>query len=247
MLRHVVGDLYQVGESISGVDGWHEAVRVYVLLNDGCPLLFDAGSHIHREEIMADLKELLGDVAPGYVFLTHTELPHTGNLSSILKEWPETKLVVSSGILPHVELPWWVKEEQIQYGYAGTDEIYGGRRISFSDGILKDQPGTHWMFDEKTGTLFTADAFGYFFPETADANFNDELEDGVPADWFKSYHESAFRFLPMVIGKNVCADVDKVFAKREVKVIAPTHGNAIRANVAQHVEKIKSGLREICQ
>lgn len=247
MIRNVRDDLYQVGESVEGHDGLHEAVRVYVLLNDGCPLLFDAGSHIHRGEIMHDLKELMGDTSPGYVFLTHTELPHTGNLSAILEEWPETKLVVSSGILPHVELPWWVKEEQIQYGYAGTSETYGGRKISFSDAILKDQPGTHWMFDEQTETLFTADAFGYLYPSHADLKFGDELDNGIPSEWFKNYHESAFRFLPMVSGEKVNKDIDKVFAKRNVSILAPTHGNAIRQNIADHISRVKQGLLEVCQ
>ncbi|KAG1700589.1 hypothetical protein GQR58_005277 [Nymphon striatum] len=207
MIRKVVDDLYQVGESVVGDQGWHEAVRIYVLLNDGCPLLFDAGSHIHRGQIMNDLKELLGDTAPGYVFLTHTELPHTGNLSAILAEWPEINLVVSN------------------------------------------QPGTHWMFDEKTGALFTADAFGYLYPQPADQKFDDELDEGILVDWFKRYHESAFRFLPMVDGKKVNADIAKVFAKRKVAVIAPTHGNAILYGDGANrvgVRQITSNIYWIC-
>ena len=247
MIRQVVGDLYQIGESIAGAEGWHEAVRVYLLLNDGCPLLFDAGSHIHRGQIMAELQTLLGETAPGYVFLTHTELPHTGNLSTILQAWPETKIVVSSAILPYCELPWWVKEEQVMYGRAGTNERYGGRSISFLDGILKDQPGTHWMFDKQTGTLFTGDAFGYLFPESAETLFDDELEAGVPADWLRRYHETAFRFLPMVSGAKVNADIAKVFAKREVKVITPTHGNAIRHDVKGAVARFNQAILEICE
>ena len=85
MAIHVSGDLYQIGESVGGADGWCEAVRVYVLLNDGQPLIFDAGSHLHTAPIMADLKELLGGTKPAFVFLTHTELPHTGNMSAIAK------------------------------------------------------------------------------------------------------------------------------------------------------------------
>lgn len=247
MIRNVRGDLYQVGESIEGNDGLHEAVRVYVLLNNGCPLIFDAGSHIHRGKIMDELKQLLGNTSPGFVFLTHTELPHTGNLSAILKEWPETMLVVSSAILPHVELPWWLKEDQIQYGYAGTNETYGGRRISFSDAILKDQPGTHWMFDEETGTIFTADAFGYLYPQEADLKFDDELEDSISKEWFKQYHESAFRFLKMVDGTKVNSDITKVFEKRKVDVIAPTHGNAIRGDIETNINRIKQAILEICQ
>lgn len=247
VLRNVKDDLYQIGESVAGADGWHEAMRVYVLLNDGCPLLFDAGSHVHSGQIMSELKTLLDDVSPGYVFLTHTELPHTGNLSAILEAWPQTKLVVSSAILPHVELPWWVTEDQVLYGYPGTSDSYGGRQISFSDGILKDQPGTHWMYDAQTGTLFTADAFGYLFPQSADLKFDDELDDGVPVEWLRRYHESAFRFLPKSSGAKVIADLARVFAKREINVLAPTHANAIRGDVAQCLERVNQVMSEICK
>lgn len=246
MLRHVAGDLYQAGESVVGADGWCEAVRVYVLLNDGCPLLFDSGSHIHRGRIMEDLRELLGTTAPGYVFLTHTELPHTGNLGAIIRAWPDTKLVVSSGILPHVELPGWVMDDQVLYGHAGTSGVYGGRTIGFLDAILKDQPGTHWMFDDTTGTLFTADAFGYLFPQEADTLFDDEIEEGVPMDWLKRYHESAFRFLVKSSATKANADFARVFAKRHVRVIAPTHGNAIRHNVRQCTTRLAQAFQEIC-
>ena len=149
---------------------------------------------------------------PAYVFLTHTELPHTGNMSAIAKAWPNIEFVVSSGILPHVELPWWVKPESVQYGYPGTDEVFAGRRISFLDAMLKDQPGTHWMYDHQTETLFTADAFGYLFPMSADQQLDDDLEDGIPADWLRRYHEAAFRFLKLSSGDHVIADFDRVFS-----------------------------------
>lgn len=247
MIKQIVGDLYQVGESAVGDNGWCEAVRVYVALNEGCSLLFDSGSHVHRSQIMEDLKSLLGDAVPGYVFLTHTELPHTGNLSAILEAWPTIKFVVSSGILPHVEMPWWVRPDQILFAKAGTSESFGGRQISFSDAILKDQPGTQWMFDEPSGSLFTADAYGYLFPQSADDQFDDEIDGGVPADWFRRYHEAAFRFLPMVDGSKVVTDLKRVFAKRKVNVIAPTHGNAIRGDVNGHVERVNQSILEICQ
>ena len=121
------------------------------------------------------------------------------------------------------------------------------RQVSFSDAILKDQPGTQWMFDERTGGLFTADAFGYLFPEACDRQFDDEMADGVPVDYFRRYHESAFRFLPMVSGEKVKADLAKVMARRQVNVIAPTHGNAIRGDVPKHVARVNQALSEICQ
>ena len=64
MAIHVSGDLYQIGESVGDADGWFEAVRVYVLLNDGQPLISDAASHLHTAPIMVDLKDLLGEREP---------------------------------------------------------------------------------------------------------------------------------------------------------------------------------------
>lgn len=247
MPRHVSGDLYQLGASVTGSCAWLEAVRVYVLLNDGCPLIFDSGSHLHNAQIMNELTELLGDTAPGFVFLTHTELPHTGNVKAILDTWPGARLVVSSAILPHVELPWWVTDEQVLYGYPGTVDSYGGRKIAFMDGILKDQPGTHWMYDAVTQTLFTADAFGYLIPVEADAQFDDELPDGIPLDWLKRYHAGAFRFLPMCIGAKVSADMDRILNAQPVSMLAPTHGNAIRGTVPQTIRRFHQAISEICQ
>lgn len=247
MLRHVTKDLYQIGDSVAGINGWHEAVRVYVLVNAGCPLVFDAGSHLHNGPIMTALKKLVGPTGPAYVFLTHTELPHTGNIKAILDTWPACRLVVSSGILPHVELPWWVREDQVQFAQAGTVETFGGRPIAFMDGILKDQPGTQWMYDARTQTLFTADALGYLFPATADALFDDEIDNGVQQEWLKRYHESAFRFLPMVNGARVNADMARVFAKRPLQVIAPTHGNAIRGEVQRCITRFHQAISEICR
>ena len=247
MLRQVTEDLYQIGDSVTGSGPWLEAVRVYVLKNNGCPLVFDSGSHLHKNQIMAELKELLGDTAPAYIFLTHTELPHTGNIKTILDTWPNAKLVVSSAILPHVELPWWVTEDQVRYGYPGTVEIYGGREIALMDGFLKDQPGTHWMYDRWTQTLFTADAFGYMIPPEADLKFDDELPDGIEMEWIRRYHAGAFRFLPMCRGNKLIKEMDSVLARQPVGVIAPTHGNAIRATVPQTIERFHQAVSEICQ
>lgn len=247
MPRQVLKDLYQLGASVTGDDGQLEAVRVYVMLNDGCPLVFDAGSHLHSAQIMSELHELLGQTAPAYVFLTHTELPHTGNIKTILDAWPDAKLVVSSAILPHVELPWWVREDQVLFGYPGTVETYGGREIAFVDGILKDQPGTHWMYDAQTQTLFTADAFGYLMPSDADTKFDDELPDGIPDAWLRDYHASAFRFLPMCKATRVSADMDRTLNRWPVSVLAPTHGNAIRKTVPQAIQRLHQVISEVCQ
>ena len=131
--------------------------------------------------------------------------------------------------------------------YPRTDEVYAGRRITFLDAILKDQPRTHRMHDGRTSTLFTAYAFGYVFPEAADPYLDDRLEDGIPADWLRRYHEAAFRFLKLSAGAKVVADFNRVFSNRDVSVIAPTHGNAMRGDLGQCRQRFTDFMLKICR
>ena len=65
--------------------------------------------------------------------------------------------------------------------------------------------------------------------------------DPVAADWLRRYHEAAFRFLKLSSGTKVVADFDRVFSNRDVSVIAPTHGNAIRPVLAGAGAEVERG------
>ncbi len=144
MIRRVVADLYQIGEHVETSFGF-EAVRTYVLLNGGRPILVDCGSHLHREKIMSELHLLLGDTVPEYIFLTHSELPHAGNMASVAQKWPDIRVLVSSVMLPYIEvLPVLPPEQMIQVRPGSQIEL-PLRTFEFVDALLKDQPGSQWI------------------------------------------------------------------------------------------------------
>ena len=103
MIRHVTDDLYQIGEHVAGAYG-REAVNVYVLLNDDRPILIDCGSHLHKASIMAEMDEVLDGRIPSHIFLTHSELPHAGNITSVITKWPDIQLIVSSFMAAYIEV-----------------------------------------------------------------------------------------------------------------------------------------------
>ena len=82
MIRNIVGDVYQIGEYVEGSYGY-EAVLVYVIMNHQHPILIDCGSQLHRAGIMQEINSLLAGHTPEYIFLTHSELPHAGNLQQV--------------------------------------------------------------------------------------------------------------------------------------------------------------------
>ena len=244
MIRHVTGDLYQIGEYVENEYGV-EAVQIYVLLNDGKPILIDCGSHLHRRSIMDALGELLGDTSPEYIFLTHSELPHAGNIASVAEKWPDIQVIVSNVMLPYIEVLPVLPLENITQVVPGTKLEFPTRTLEFVDALLKDQPGSQWIYDPRGKTLFTGDGFGYFHNSADLQKFSDEVEDGITIEQFQNYHRVAFRFLRWIKPERLNADLDRMFGNREIDIIAPIHGNAIRGNVSTHLNRVKEALAAV--
>ncbi len=245
MIRNVSKDLFQIGNCVAGAGG-HEAVQVYVILNDGHPIIIDCGSHLHRLELMQELDTLLRDDIPEYVFLTHSELPHSGNLQKIAGKWPAIKVFVSNVLLPYIELAPILPLEQITTVSPGAVLEFGGRTLEFVSALLRDQPGSQWILDPQTGTLFTGDGFGYYHPAGSCHKFSDEIAGGVREEQFRAYHYNAFKFLRWVVPERMNEDLDKMIRQHAVKIIAPIHGSAIRADIPMHLERVKQAISNIC-
>jgi len=245
MIRNITADLYQIGECVPGETG-HEAVRVYVMLNAGRPILIDCGSHLHHATLMEELERLLNDTNPEYIFLTHSELPHTGNLQAIVKKWPQIKVIVSNVMLPYIEILPVLPLDQIAVVNPGTTQKFAGRKLTFLSAFLKDQPGTHWIYDADTGTLFTGDGFGYYHPDGECELFSSEVPGGIPEEGFRAFHQNAFRFLRWVVPEKLYRDLDRLFERYEIKIIAPIHGNAI-FDIPTHLARVKTALWHIYQ
>ena len=244
MVRNVKDDIYQIGEMVAGDNGY-EAVNVYVILNQGRPILIDCGSHLYRANFMAQLDTVLGGAIPEFVFLTHSELPHSGNLQAIAEKWPEIKVRVSNVMLTYIEIAPVLPLGQITPSRPGTVLVVGDRELIFVDALLKDQPGSQWIYDSTTGSLFTGDGFGYY-AATEEEKFSDELTDGISVAQFQAYHYNAFRFLRWVAPELLNVDVDLLFKRYKVQLLAPTHGSAIRADIPEHVARLKEAISNIC-
>ena len=241
MIRHVKDDLYQISQYVSG-DYGSEAIHVYVLLNGGRAVLIDCGSHLHRASIMAALDEVLDGATPEYLLLTHSELPHAGNIAQVSEKWPDIKVIVSNVMLPYIEVLPTVPLENVTQVVPGTVIDFPNRQIHCLTALLKDQPGSHWLYDTATETLFTGDGFGYYHSAENRNKFSDELPNGVQIEQFAAYHKTAFRFLEWIKPERFARDLDTMFGNRPISTIAPIHGSAIRNDLDTHVARLKSAI-----
>ncbi|RLT42977.1 MAG: hypothetical protein DWI57_04965, partial [Chloroflexi bacterium] len=129
---------------------------------------------------------------------------------------------------------------------AGGILTVAGRTLEFVDALLKDQPGSQWIFDRQTGTLFTGDGFGYYHSAEQCGQFSDEIAGGVGVEQFQAYHRSAFRFLRWVIAERLNANLDRLFQRYPVQIVAPIHGNALRGEIPAHLARLKQALTQVC-
>ena len=68
---------------------------------------------------------------------------------------------------------------------------------------------------------------------------------GVTQRAFEQYHKIAFRFLRWIRPERLAGDLRKMFAKRNVQVIAPIHGNAIRGDIQIHLDRMIAALTAV--
>jgi flavorubredoxin len=95
-----------------------------------------------------------------------------------MAKWPHVLPVAPNLISAYIELAPVVELERLVLAPVGNTATFAGRQMKFLHGVLKDQPGTQWIYDPAEKVLFTADAFGYFHEEGDCDKLGHEMEDG---------------------------------------------------------------------
>ena len=101
--RRVLPDLAWLG-GCSNSAGWpgpaalrrpitHEPCVAYLILGAAKTVLLDTGHFAHWYALQGQLEDMLQGRSLDYVFVSHQEIPHTGNLGRLLRKYPAAKAV----------------------------------------------------------------------------------------------------------------------------------------------------------
>lgn len=164
------------------------------------PTLIDTGLATLRSEFMDHLRELVDLRDLRWIWLTHTDADHVGNLEAVLAEAPRARLVTTflgMGKLGLLGLP----VERCYLLNPGQRLAVGDRELLAVTPPSFDAPETTGLFDGRSGFLYSADCFGALLErpqETAADVPAAELEAGlvrwagVDAPWLRLVDERAF-------------------------------------------------------
>ena len=234
-VRKVTDDLYWVGANdrhTSLFENIHPipkgvSYNSYVLLDEST-VLFDAVDWSAAPQLLENVSHVLAGRDLDYIVLHHLEPDHGAGLWAVLARWPNAKLIAGKMAFQFLD--------QFGFASAGGERIAvkEGDRISFGKHAITfySAPLVHWpevmvSFEEVTGTLFTADAFGTF--GTLDGKlFNDEVD--FDRDWL----EEARRYYTNIVGK-FGTSVQNLLKKAaglgdKIKFICPLHGPVWRSD-----------------
>jgi glyoxylase-like metal-dependent hydrolase (beta-lactamase superfamily II) len=170
------------------------------VLQAALPILVDTGPAALREPFLAALGRTIDPADLRYVWMSHMDADHLGNLAAVLDLAPQAKVITNflgmakMGLLGH-------DTSRVQLIAPGEELDLGDRRLVPLKPPYYDAPETTGFFDTRTRVLFSADAFGALLPaaETDAAAIDHEtLREGmlkwaaIDAPWLSTADPRAF-------------------------------------------------------
>ena len=204
----------------------------YLLLDD-TTVLFDTVDKAVGGVFFQNVEHALGGRNLDFVVIQHMEPDHPATLGELLLRYPDVKVVCNQKILDMItqffnldlsKKAFVVKE--------GTTLNTGHHTLRFFMAPMVHWPEVMVTYDETTGTLFSADAFGTFGALNG-AIFADEV------DFANDYMSEARRYYCNIVGKygnQVQALLKKLHAV-DLKMICPLHGFVWRRNLEDFFDK----------
>ncbi len=131
------------------------------------PVLVDTGMASVRTDFMASLKAAIEPKELRWIWLTHIDMDHIGNLAEVLVEAPNARIVTSFIGMAKLGLHGIPLDRAYLLNTGQTLDV-GDRQLLAIRPPTYDAPETTALFDQKSGTLISADCFGAILEKPVD-------------------------------------------------------------------------------
>jgi flavorubredoxin len=186
-------------------------------------MLVDTNIMVLGDVTAAAVGQVMNLAELDYIFISHMDIDHVGGIQAFLKQAPKARIVGSMTVMGKGQTLG-IPAERFVVAMPGDEIDLGDRLIRVQDSLVEDGH-THWLYDTKTGTAFTSDAFGalHLGPVVQTA---EEMSVEAFAQGFMIWQAMAFNSLPRYEVR-VLQEAVKAWGRSNVKQIASTHGPVI--------------------
>jgi flavorubredoxin len=174
------------------------------------PVVVDTGTLANRTAWLADLTSLLDPEDVRWVFLSHDDDDHTGNLAQTLELCPNAVLVTSWAATERMGCTFGVPPHRLRWVDDGGSLDVGDRVLRAVRPPAYDSPTTRGLFDPATGVYWASDAFATPMPSEPVERVG-ELPPPMWAEGMAMFHHHALApWLSMVDPAAYAGEVQRV-------------------------------------
>ena len=140
------------------------------------PIIVDTGAPACRQQWLAAMAELVDPVDVRWIFLSHDDRDHAGNLLQVLDACPNATLLTTWFSVGRMAEEWDTPLPRCRFVNDGDQIDAGDRVLVAARPPVFDNPTTRGLLDTSTGVLWSVDTFA---TNTAQRMLEaDELADG---------------------------------------------------------------------
>ncbi|MDI2124625.1 MBL fold metallo-hydrolase [Yinghuangia seranimata] len=189
------------------------------------PVLVDTGALIHADAWREDVFGIVEPEDVRWIFLSHEDMDHMGNLATALEMCPNATLVTDFGAWQRMSVHTPVPPHRMRW-------LNPGERLDLGDRTLQailppqfDAPTTRGFVDTATGVMWAADAFGA--PTPGEIHEQGDLPPGLWDEVFMPFNSMSNPWHGWLDADRYGRHLDEL-AALPVKVAASCHGPVLR-------------------
>ena len=191
------------------------------------PVVVDTGVEENRSQYLADVFSLVEPEDVRWVFISHDDVDHTGNVNALMDACPNATLVIDWFMTERMAATLQVPPHRWRWIGDGDRIDVGDRELHAVRPPIFDSPTTRGLYDPTTGVYWASDAFATPMIEpTRDVTGLDTEQWSEGMTMFNRYVSP---WLELVDERRYLATVDRIAALRPT-VIAGCHTPAIPAS-----------------
>lgn len=241
--RKIAEDTYYVGSSDRRLELFENIYPIergvsynsYMVMDEKTVLL-DTVDHSVSRQFMENVRYVLDGRNLDYLIVNHVEPDHLSSIDSIVREYPECKIVGNAKTLQFIS-QFYDFDVALRAMSVKEGDVLNTGKHAFT---FVFAPMVHWpevmvTYDQVTKVLFSADAFGTFGALSGNL-FADEL------DFEREWLDDARRYYLNIVGKYGVQVMNllKKASSVDIAMICPLHGPIWRENLAWFIDKYKT-------
>jgi len=129
------------------------------------PMIVDTGTPANREQWLSDVFSLVEPQDVRWIFLSHDDVDHSGNLDQVMTACPEARLVCNWAMIERHTNCFNFPLERCQWIMHDESFSIGDRTLQAVRPPVFDSPTTRGLFDPKTGVYWAVDTFATPLPD----------------------------------------------------------------------------------